>query len=763
MGRQHLELQAADGQHLPFQRHLARHPQVGADGTAGEHRHQRRHHRDTRRWPILGYCARRDVQVNLAFAAPFTQAQLFLVRFHVAQPDPRRFAHHVAQLPGEDEVAFRPRHLRRFDEEHLATCGRPRQAGRHAGLLRPQRRLEVIARLAQELAHLVGVDIQRAFALPRPFRHLRRHLAADLADLAFQLADARLARVVADHRAQRFRAKHDLFLQQAVHRELARHQILLGDVQLVVLGIAIYGDDLHPVEQRRGNRRRGVAGADKEHLAQIEVHVQVMVAESVVLLRIEDFQQGGRWIAAPVGADFIDLVEHKDGVFDPRALEGLHNAARHCADVGAAVAANLGLVPHPAQAHPRELAVQRPRNRLPQRGLAHTGRSHQRQNRAGAFNFASLQIGLVHLIQTALLAQLAHRQEFQDALFDVFEVVVILIQHFAGVADVEIVLGQRLPRHRRQPIQVRFDDPVLGGLRRHLLQTRQLALRLLLGLLRHPRFVDLLAVLLDFVTAIFALAQFLADGVHLLAQVVFALRLLDLLFRLLLDLLADFAHFQLVRQHLHQMLHLLRQPVGLKKLLRLFHIDAHVRCQKVDEQSRLLQLLDETHRLVGELRNQLRQPRRHVQEIAAQRLFDDGVLDNVGVQTNARLEVRIGRRPFDHAEAFQPLDEDRQRAVVGAHHPVDDGCRPDLKNLRRRGNLHRGVPHRHQPDHPVALVNVFDELHRTRNPHGQRHHNVRKCDSIAQWEDRQLVWNTINQVLDILFLRIKPGQHISLQ
>ena len=119
-----------------------------------------------------------------------------------------------------------------------------------------------------------------------------------------------------------------------------------------------------------------------------------MVAEGVVLLGVEHFQQGRARVAAPVRADLVDLVEHEDGIAGARTLDGLDDAARHGADVGAAVAANLGFVPHAAQAHAGEFATQGAGDALAQAGFADAGRADKAQDRAhGLLDLAFVPFG----------------------------------------------------------------------------------------------------------------------------------------------------------------------------------------------------------------------------------------------------------------------------------------------------------------------------------------------------------------------------------
>ena len=101
-----------------------------------------------------------------------------------------------------------------------------------------------------------------------------------------------------------------------------------------------------------------VGGGDEQHLGQVERHVEVVVREGVVLLRVEHLEQRRGGVAAEVGAELVHLVEHEDRVLALGAAQALDDLARQRADVGAAVAADLGLVAHAAQADAVELAAQ---------------------------------------------------------------------------------------------------------------------------------------------------------------------------------------------------------------------------------------------------------------------------------------------------------------------------------------------------------------------------------------------------------------------
>ncbi len=86
----------------------------------------------------------------------------------------------------------------------------------------------------------------------------------------------------------------------------------------------------------------------------------------------------------------------------------------HRADVRAAVAADLCLVAHAADRKPRELALERARDRLAERRLADAGRPDEAED-----------------LPRRVVAELRDREVLDDPVLDLLEVVVILVQHLA--------------------------------------------------------------------------------------------------------------------------------------------------------------------------------------------------------------------------------------------------------------------------------------------------------------------------------------------
>ena len=253
----------------------------------------------------------------------------------------------------------------------------------------------------------------------------------------------------------------ELALLQAVRLDLLDDQVLARDRHLLVLGVAGQPDDLHAVHQRLRHAQR-VRRGDEHHVRQVVVDLEVMVVEGRVLLGVEHLEQRRRRVAAEVRAELVDLVEQEERVRRLRLLHALDDLARQRADIGPAMAADLGLVTHAAQRHAHEVAAGRLGDRLAERGLADARRADQAQDRA------------LHLVDALL-----DREVLEDALLDLLEAVMVGVENVLGVLQVLDDLGRLAPRNRQQPVEVVAHHRRLGRHRAHGAKLLQLAIGLL--------------------------------------------------------------------------------------------------------------------------------------------------------------------------------------------------------------------------------------------------------------------------------------------
>ncbi len=248
------------------------------------------------------------------------------------------------------------------------------------------------------------------------------------------------------------------------------------------------------------------------------------------------------------------------------------------------MAADLGLVAHAAERDADELAPHGARDRAAERGLAGARRADEAQDRA-----------------LRVVLQLAHREELEDAVLDLLEVVVVLVEHLAGVRDVEVVLGADRPRQVDDPLEVGAHDVVLGGLHRDHAQAFELVLGHLAHRLRRIGVLELLAQLVDLGVARVALAELLLDRAHLLAQVEVLLVLGQLVLHLRLDLLPELEQLDLAVEDAGQPLEALAHVELGEQLLLLVQRDVQVRGDEVGDLARVLDVHRHHLQLVGQV------------------------------------------------------------------------------------------------------------------------------------------------------------------
>ena len=203
------------------------------------------------------------------------------------------------------------------------------------------------------------------------------------------------------------------------------------------------------------------------------------------------------------------FVEHEDGVLGAGLLHRLDDLAGQGADVGAAMAADLGLVAHAAERHADELAAGGLGDGHAERGLADARRPDEAEDGA-----------------LGILDELADGEEFEDAVLDLFQAVVVFVEDLFGVVDGADFLGLLLPRHGEQPVEVVARDGGLGGHGRHGFELLELLDGLFDDVLGHAGGLDLLLQLVEL--GLFAAAELLLDGLDLLVEVVLFLRALHL-------------------------------------------------------------------------------------------------------------------------------------------------------------------------------------------------------------------------------------------
>ena len=195
---------------------------------------------------------------------------------------------------------------------------------------------------------------------------------------------------------------------------------------------------------------------------------------------------------------------------------------------------------------------------LPSERLADAGRSDEGEDRAAD-----------------LVGERAHGEVLEDALLDLLEAVVVLVEDPGGFLDVELVVGRDVPGQADQPVDVGPDDPDLGRRGGDPAHPVDFLDRAGLDLVRHAGGLDLVAQLVDLGLLRVVLAQLALDGLELLAQDVLALGLVHLGLDFGLDPALELEDLDLVGEEVRDELEALGDVDRLEHLLAL--LGRHVR------------------------------------------------------------------------------------------------------------------------------------------------------------------------------------------
>src|SRR5690242_5451028 len=177
------------------------------------------------------------MDVNVQFLQElFIQPQLPRVGTDPSQRSLHRLLHHLAELSSHGEAAL-ALHLVGLDEEHVAPSRSPSKSHGHACTLSALSDFGVDAYLdaAQKfLNDFFGQDKLIGLA----FGNTTRLLTAHRSDIAFEIANAGLTRVVADDVAHDLFWKLNLVSLDPIFFDLPRNQVAISNVDLFVLNVS---------------------------------------------------------------------------------------------------------------------------------------------------------------------------------------------------------------------------------------------------------------------------------------------------------------------------------------------------------------------------------------------------------------------------------------------------------------------------------------------------------------------------------------------
>ncbi len=450
--------------------------------------------------------------------------------------------------------------------------------------------------------------------------------------------------------------------------------------------------------------RRG----DEQHVREVERHFEVVIAEGVVLRRVEHLEQRRRRVALEAGGQLVHFVEHEHRVHGAGLFHRLHDASGQRADVGPSMPANFRFVADAAERNPHELAVHRARDRLAERGLADTWGADEAEDRP---------------LHVAL--QLPDGQVLDDAVLDLVEVVVVLVEHSARLDGIEAIFGRRPPGHLEQPVEVRARHLVVGRRAADAGQPVQLACRDLVDVLGQVTRGDLFAQQLDLVGL--ALAELVLDRLELLPQVVLPLRVRHLLLRLRLDAPLHLEERDFARERSRDHFELGDEGVDLEHGLLLYGRHVEQAGDQVRQPQRVVDVLDDGPQLLRDTRGQ----RQRAVDLLAEAPHIGVHLDGLDHLFRRPADVRrhrlLGEADRLGVHPLEAFDDDLQ-AVCAARHLSDDADGAHLLEVRGARRF-RIADLQRQEEQPIARQGTVHGVNRhrpvdrhRRHAHRERHH-----------------------------------------
>ena len=474
---------------------------------------------------------------------------------------------------------------------------------------------------------------------------------------------------------------------------MLRHEESPGDFDFFVLRVPGQSEDLHAVLQGLRDRVHHVGCRDEHHLREVVFHIQVMILEAGILLRIQHFEQSGGRVSAEIHAHLVDFVEQEDRIDRARFFDHLDDLAGQRTDIGAAVTADFRFVANASQSEADEFASGRPCDRHAQRCFSNARRANETENRPFGF-----------------LDELANREKFQNAFFDFLQTVMVFVQHAFGQFDVADLARLFLPGHREQPVEVVAGNRGFGGHGRHHFQPLHFLHRLLVGVLRHAGGFDLAPQFLDFRFFVF-LAQFALDRFDLLVEVVLFLRPFHLALHAVLNRSVDVKFFDFNIEYVGQALAAFDGIENLDQLLLFFNRQHHMGADRVCEPPDVVDF-DGRQGLIGV---QVLAELHILFELPAQSSRQRVVAREVLIAERREAQIGFPEAFFliqlQNARALDAFDENLGVSIGQLERLNDVRNRSNLINLIGFGIINRRVVLRGEEDPLVASKRGFECLY----------------------------------------------------
>ena len=322
------------------------------------------------------------------------------------------------------------------------------------------------------------------------------------------------------------------------------------------------------------------------------------------------------------------------------------------------------------------------------------------------------------------------------------------IQNFLGLGDLDLSAGSLRPGQHREPLDVVARQRVIGRHRRHARQAAQFLERLFLYVVGHARVFDFFLQVFHIALAFVLFAQFFLDRLHLLAQVILALRLLHAILHFALNLVAQLLHFQLFGQVLIDFLQPHPDIDGFQRFLLIGRGKrGQRRCDKIHQAARFVDVQRHGRKFIrkrGRTRHNLLEKRQHI----ALQGFDLGTLRRRRLGHRRNLGTHEGHQLRELAQPypFQAFGKHEQALVGHLHHLMHH--RRSAHQIQIAGlrvvDARLALRHHHNG---LVFSERVDQLHRTLPAHRQRQHGVGEQNRVPDRKYR-------DSTLIVCFLRL---------
>jgi hypothetical protein len=156
----------------------------------------------------------------------------------------------------------------------------------------------------------------------------------------------------------------------------------------------------------------------------------LMVEERGILFGIKHLQERTRRVPINPSSNFVNFIKHNKRVLGSHTLEGLDDLARKRSDIGSSMTLDLRHIGQSAYGEPEELPSECAGDGFTNTRLANARWSNEAKDLA--FDCS---------------AELAYCDEFEDAVLNVFQTVVVLVEYLDGMLDGIVLRRVAAPRN----------------------------------------------------------------------------------------------------------------------------------------------------------------------------------------------------------------------------------------------------------------------------------------------------------------------------